>query len=152
MLRSIPASFIICLFFVACGGGSNSVHVTPVDNAPSDIKEAVEGILTAALAGDEGGFSQYLSSSCDNPGNFIAAVGALRGILPKGQLEVQLPTVQVDYRDSDHVTVRALPGLTVLVDGKALPESTELSLAGPHLELAREAGSWRLENCADLGR
>ena len=103
------------------------------------------------MIGDEDAFAQYLASSCDRSGNPLAAVAALRNLLPEGQIEVQLPTVQVDYRDPDHVTVNALPDMKILVDGEELPESTAVAIVGPKLDFVREGGSWRLESC-DLGR
>ena len=146
-LRSGVLLTAACLLLVACGGSSDDAREALRVGPSSDITETVEALVGAALSGDADRFSRYLASSCREQGNVAAAAGALRDLLPAGQVDVQIPRMEVDTVDQSHVTVTVLPGLQVLVDGKPLSESVAVGIVGLELDLVWEVGAWRLESC-----
>ena len=147
LLRSGVLLTAACLLLAACEGSSDDARETLQVGPSSDITETVEALIGAALSGDADRFSQSLASSCREHENVAAAAGALRDLLPPGQVEVQIPRMDVDTVDQSHVTVTVLPGLQVLVDGRPLSETVAVGIVGLKLELVWEVGAWRLESC-----
>lgn len=149
--RSLAVLLLCCALLAACGGQSNDPRERASDAVTNEIREAVKGLVAAALNGDADGFSSYVASSCANPENSIAAAAALRRLLPEGHLNVEVSQVDAEVVDEDHVTVTALSELKVSVDDKPLPEAVALAIAEPELRFVRENGKWLLENCEDIG-
>jgi hypothetical protein len=111
----------------------------------------MQGLLTAALAGDVSAFGSYLSESCGDPGRAIAVLSTVRNLLPEGNLTVGLSDIEADMKDATHVTVTGLSGLTVSVNNTPLPSGIAVALTKPKFDFVLEGGRWRLENCQDLG-
>ena len=89
----------------------------------------------------------------DGPGTARGSqgVGLLRGLLPNGEISVEVPEVEFDVVDGDQVTVTALPGLEVLVNDETVQENVATGITHAALKLLREDGVWRVENCEDVG-
>jgi hypothetical protein len=151
MRRSSAVLLVGCLLLAACSSRSSDSHEVATGVVTDEIRETVKGLITAALSGDADTFSTYLASSCGNPKNSIAAIAALRGLLPEGQVNVELPKVDAQLLDENHVKVTALSGLKVSVDDTPLPDTVALAITEPELRFVRENGKWRLETCAAVG-
>lgn len=139
------------MLLAACSSRSSDPHEVATGVVTDEIRETVKGLITAALNGDADAFSTYLASSCGNPKSSIAAIAALRGLLPEGHLNVEVPKVDAQILDENHVKVTALSGLKVSVDDRALPDTVALAITEPELRFVRENGNWRLETCASVG-
>jgi len=140
-----------CLLFAGCRGTSTSSHQAPSPTVSNDIQRTMQGLLTAALSGDVSAFASYLSSSCGDPTKAIAVLGAVRSLLPEGNLTVNLSHIDAEMIDETHLSVTGLSGLSVSVNNTPLPSGVALSLTKPRFRFVLEAGQWRLENCQDLG-
>jgi hypothetical protein len=151
MRRSLAVLLVGCLLLAACSSTSSDSHKVATGVVTGDIRETVKGLITAALNDDADTFSTYLASSCGNPKNSIAAITALRGLLPKGHVSVELPKVDAQMLDENHVKVTAFSGLKVSVDDKPLPDTVALAITEPELRFVKENGNWRLETCAAVG-
>jgi hypothetical protein len=151
MRRSSAVLLVGCLLLAACSSPSSDSHEVATGVVTDEIRETVKGLITAALNDDADTFSTYLASSCGNPKNPIAAIAALRALLPKGHVSVELPKVDAQMLDENHVKVTALSGLKVSVDDKPLPDTVALAITEPELRFVKENGNWRLETCAAVG-
>lgn len=150
MRRPLLVLLAACLLFAGCRGSSSS-HQAPPPAVSSDIQRTMQGLLTAALSGDVSAFASHLSSSCGDPTRAIAVLGAVRSLLPEGNLTVSISHLDAEMIDETHVSVTGLSGLSVLVNNTPLPSGVALSLTKPRFRFVLEAGQWRLENCQDLG-
>lgn len=153
-MRSILAlPLIAALLFAACGGGSSSPPPATGSVSNEAVRATVEGALRAALNGDADAFSGYLASSCQGKEDLSRGVGLLRSLLgglgAEGKISVDVPDVDYDISDADHVTVTGLPGLQILVNDEAAGAGIATGIANVSLKLVREGDRWKIASCED---
>ena len=132
-VRALLCLLALIWLLTACGGPSTE----------DELRGRLEGFFEAVLTGDAMSLDDYVSDSCPEKAEFLAAVSA-ETAFEGAEVEVPDGAFLFDVESGVAVANRSFRSLPLLVNGK--PRRDDPSNDIP-LKLVEEGGVWRVVNC-----
>ena len=132
-MRALLCLLVLFWLLTACGGSSTE----------DELRSRLEGFFEAVLTGDAPSLDDYVSDSCAEKAEFLAAVSAEPAV-EDAEVEVPDGAFSFDVESGVAVANRSFRSLPLLVNGKPLRDDPSNDVP---LKFVQEDGVWRVENC-----
>ncbi len=132
-VRALLCLLVFIWLLTACGGPSTE----------DELRGRLEGFFEAVLTGDATSLGDYVSDSCPEKAEFLAAVST-EPAFEDAEVVVPDGAFSFDVEGGVAVASRSFRSVPLLVNGK--PWRDDPSNDVP-LKFVHEDGVWRVENC-----